>query len=154
MRYLPWGSSARAGASLVVASITWAPGEAHRDRALFAAIPMRRSNPRPYEGRGITMQERAQLQAVTLVSRELAHRLNNDLALAVGIIDLLRDEPALTPELRAAVEDAAGGLERVSAQLGQLQRLARFQTRETPVGRALDLDRSMHPYLHPTATDP
>jgi hypothetical protein len=63
VRYLPWGSSARAGAPRVVASITWAPGEAHRDRALFAAIPLRRSNPRPYEGRGITMQERAQLQA-------------------------------------------------------------------------------------------
>ena len=34
------------------------------------------------------------------------------------------------------------GLQRVGEQLKRLQQLARFQTRETPVGPALDLDRS------------
>jgi PAS domain S-box-containing protein len=86
--------------------------------------------------------ERAQLQAVSLAARELAHRLNNDLVLAVGTIDMLRDEPALSPELRELVGEAAVGLQRVAEQLTLLQQLARFQTRETPVGPALDLDRS------------
>ena len=86
--------------------------------------------------------ERAQLQAVSLAARELAHRLNNDLALAVGTIDMLREEPTLDPDIRELVDDAADGLQRVGEQLKRLQQLARFQTRETPVGRALDLDRS------------
>ncbi len=63
VKYLPWGLAARPGAPLVAASITWEAGEPHRDRALFSAITARRSNPRHYDGRGVTMQERAQLQA-------------------------------------------------------------------------------------------
>lgn len=86
--------------------------------------------------------ERAQLQAVSLAARELAHRLNNDLALAVGTIDMLREEPGLGDDLQDLVADAAAGLQRVGEQLKRLQQLARFQTRETPVGPALDLDRS------------
>lgn len=86
--------------------------------------------------------ERAQLQAVSLAARELAHRLNNDLALAVGTIDMLGEEPGLGEELQGLVADAAAGLQRVGEQLKRLQQLARFQTRETPVGPALDLDRS------------
>ena len=89
--------------------------------------------------------ERAQLQAVSLAARELAHRLNNDLALAVGTIDMLRGEPALTDDLRDLIGGAAEGLERVSEQLQQLQQLVRFQTRETPIGPALDLDGSTDP---------
>ncbi|MFN8635145.1 MAG: GAF domain-containing protein [Chloroflexota bacterium] len=86
--------------------------------------------------------ERAQLQAVTLAARELAHRLNNDLALAVGTIDMLRDSPTVSPALRELIDDAAAGLDRVAEQLRRLHQLTRFQTRETPVGPALDLDRS------------
>jgi GAF domain-containing protein len=86
--------------------------------------------------------ERAQLQAVSLAARELAHRLNNDLALAVGTIDMLRSEPSVTGDLRDLIGGAAEGLQRVSEQLTQLQQLVRFQTRETPIGPALDLDGS------------
>jgi GAF domain-containing protein len=86
--------------------------------------------------------ERAQLQAVSLASRELDHRLNNDLALAVGTIDLLREHPALDRDLLLLVNDAAAGLQRVGEQLRRLQQLTRFQIRETPIGPALDLDRS------------
>lgn len=93
--------------------------------------------------------ERAQLQAVSLAARELAHRLNNDLALAVGTIDMLCEEPSLNEELQDLVHEAAFGLQRVGEQLTQLHRLARFQTRETPVGRALDLERSTGPDADP-----
>jgi len=93
--------------------------------------------------------ERAQLHAVSLAARELGHRLNNDLALAVGTIDMLRNETSLSDELRQLVEEAAHGLERVAEHLRQLQRLVRFQTRETPIGPSLDLERSTGPDAPP-----
>ncbi len=63
VRYLPWGASPRAGASLVAASVSWSPGEAAHDRALFAAIPARRSNPHAFDGRALPAASRNQLQA-------------------------------------------------------------------------------------------
>jgi nitroreductase len=51
------------GAGGVVARVDWTGGEARRDRQLFAAIPARRTNRREYDGRGIFMQNRAQLTA-------------------------------------------------------------------------------------------
>lgn len=63
VRYLPWGLASRPGAPLVAAEVSWAQGEAGRDHAMFAAIPARRSNPRPFDGRAITLQSRAALQA-------------------------------------------------------------------------------------------
>ncbi|HYM79840.1 MAG TPA: hypothetical protein VEY91_00345 [Candidatus Limnocylindria bacterium] len=51
------------GAADVVAQISWTNGELRRDRQLFAAIPERRTNRRNYDGRGIFMQNRAQLSA-------------------------------------------------------------------------------------------
>ncbi len=51
------------GAAGVVAEMSWSVGEARRDRALFAAIPDRRTNRREYDGRAIFTQNRAQLTA-------------------------------------------------------------------------------------------
>ena len=51
------------GAGGVAAEVTWTGGDARRDRALFAAIPERRTNRRDYDGRGIFPQNRAQLAA-------------------------------------------------------------------------------------------
>jgi nitroreductase len=56
--YLP-----HAGANGVVAEVIWASGDVRRDRALFAAIPGRRTNRREYDGRGIFPEQRAQLAA-------------------------------------------------------------------------------------------
>ena len=63
---------------------------------------------------------------------------------------MLREEPGLGDDLQELVADAAAGLQRIGQQLKQLQRLARFQTRETPVGPALDLDRSTGPGPDPS----
>ena len=63
VQYLPWGAPTRPGAPLVAARITWEPSDQHRDQALFLALASRRSNPRHYDGRAITMQDRAQLLA-------------------------------------------------------------------------------------------
>ena len=51
------------GANGVAAEVTWAAGEPHRDRTLFNAIPARRTNRHEFDGRGIFLQNRAQLTA-------------------------------------------------------------------------------------------
>jgi GAF domain-containing protein len=86
--------------------------------------------------------ERAQLVAVTLAARELAHVLNNDLALPVGALELLREDPDLVPHLRQIVEDAGTGLASAAGHVRRLQQVVRIQTKDTPVGPALDLERS------------
>ena len=86
--------------------------------------------------------ERAQLVAVTLAARELAHVLNNDLALPVGALELLKEDPALLPHLRQIVEEAGAGLASAAGHVRRLQQVVRIQTKEAPVGPALDLERS------------
>jgi nitroreductase len=63
VQYLPWGRPTRPGAPLVAARVTFAAAEQPRDRAQFQALSVRRTNPRHYEGRGITMPDRAALLA-------------------------------------------------------------------------------------------
>lgn len=58
VEYLPHG-----GANGVVAEVTWANGDVRRDLPLFAAIPLRRTNRREYDGRGLFPDRRAQLVA-------------------------------------------------------------------------------------------
>lgn len=86
--------------------------------------------------------ERAQLVAVTLAARELAHVLNNDLALPVGALELLREDGSLPPHLRQIVEQAGEGLASAAEHVRRLQQIIRFQTKDTPIGPALDLERS------------
>jgi CheY-like chemotaxis protein len=86
--------------------------------------------------------ERAQLVAVALAARELAHVLNNDLALPVGAMELLREDPALLPHLREIVEEAGAGLASAAGHVRRLQQVVRIHTKDTPVGPALDLERS------------
>jgi len=47
----------------VVAEVTWTTGAPRRDRGAFMAIPLRRTNRRGYDRRGIFQQNRAQLAA-------------------------------------------------------------------------------------------
>jgi GAF domain-containing protein len=92
--------------------------------------------------------ERAQLVAVTLAARELAHVLNNDLALPVGALELLKEDPALLPHLRQIVEEAGAGLASAAGHVRRLQQVIRIQTKNTPVGPALDLERSAERSTH------
>ena len=55
VRYLPWGTTPRPGTSLAIATVTWQPGERARDRLLHGMLVERRSNPRSYDGRAITI---------------------------------------------------------------------------------------------------
>lgn len=89
--------------------------------------------------------ERSQLRAITLAARQLAHLLNNDLTLAVGLIELLGLRGQLPADLAQLARDAARGLAAASERLRQFQQVVRIVTRETPVGPALDLERATRP---------
>jgi len=72
-----------------VASVTWKGGEPRRDRDLFAAIPERRTNRRPYDGRGLFMQNRAALSA--LISDDLRIHWLDDRDQIAQVADLVHD---------------------------------------------------------------
>lgn len=55
---LPYGPSHG-----TMARVEWSGGDAPRDRALFDAIPRRRTNRRDYDGRAVTLASSAQLMA-------------------------------------------------------------------------------------------
>jgi PAS domain S-box-containing protein len=87
-------------------------------------------------------QEVDRLEGITLVARELAHLLNNDLVVPVGLVELLqtgRCSPADLPDLADA---AATALTAAARHVQQFQQVVRVTTKETPLGLALDLERS------------
>jgi DNA-binding response OmpR family regulator len=87
-------------------------------------------------------EARGRLAGVSLAAREMAHLLSNDLAVAVGIVDLLQGRPGLPPDVVEMLGEAARGLAAADDHLRQFQNVVRVETKETPVGPALDLARS------------
>ena len=73
------------------------------------------------------------------------HLLSNDLALAVGAIELMRLQSDLTPSALVLLWQAGAGLNAAERHLRSLQKVVRVRTTETPVGPALDLARSTMP---------
>lgn len=88
---------------------------------------------------------RGRLEGIALAARELAHLLNNDLSLAVGLVDLIKFRSDVPPDLQDLLGDAAQGLESAVRHVQQLQQVARIETKDTPAGPALDLERSAQP---------
>ena len=86
--------------------------------------------------------EQARLEGVQLAAREMAHLLNNDLAVAVGLVELLQQRPDLPPHLRELLDEAAGSLDSAAHHISDFQSVVRVATKETPAGRSLDLERS------------
>jgi hypothetical protein len=84
----------------------------------------------------------ALLEGVTVTARELAHRLNNHLQGIIGVLDVVTEDPGLSPEGYELAREALQQAEDSANVISQLQRVVRVETRETPVGPALDLDRS------------
>lgn len=92
-----------------------------------------------------TAEARGRLEGVTLAAREIVHLLSNDLALAVGALELLRLQSELTPNALMLLRQAETGLNAADHHLRLLQKVVRVRTKETPVGPALDLARSTAP---------
>jgi hypothetical protein len=58
-----------------------------------------------------------------LATRRLAHHLNNDLALPVGVLELLAEHTDLPPNLRALVQDARRGVAAAARHVAEFQAL-------------------------------
>lgn len=82
------------------------------------------------------------LQGIALAGREMAHRVNNELAVVNTTLALLAMQAEATPTTRQLIADAQAHLRRAAEYLGRLQRVTRVETWDTPVGPALDLGRS------------
>jgi DNA-binding response OmpR family regulator len=85
----------------------------------------------------------ARLEGVTLAAREIADLLGNDIQAPTAAIDLLQREAGLPARARVLVDMAAESLAEAAQHLSQLQHVVRVATKETPIGTALDLERSV-----------
>ena len=90
------------------------------------------------------LRDEARLEGVHLAAREIAHLVNNDLAVAVGLVDLLQAQGDLPPDLRSLLESASASLDAAARHIEQLQSVVRVVVKETPAGESLDLERSQH----------
>jgi DNA-binding response OmpR family regulator len=85
----------------------------------------------------------ARLEGVTLAARTMSHYVSNALVAPVAAIDLLRRQGIAPAHMRGLMDEAATGLMEARQCIEQLQRVVRVTTKETVVGPALDLDRSV-----------
>jgi DNA-binding response OmpR family regulator len=85
----------------------------------------------------------ARLEGVQLTARELAHRLGNQLWTVASVLELQQLQADALPEsIQALIAQALPAIEGAVDDLAKLQQVVRVETRETPLGPALDLDRS------------
>jgi signal transduction histidine kinase len=89
-----------------------------------------------------TNLDEARLDGVRLAAREMAHLLNNDLAVAVGLVELLQGRTDMPPRLRELLSDAAESLEAAAQHIDDFQDVVRVAVKDTPAGLSLDLERS------------
>ncbi len=82
------------------------------------------------------------LEGIVLAAREIGHLLNNDLQMPVSTLELLDSEVKMSPDLRAFLDRAKADLLAATQHLIQLQRVVRVETKDTPIGPTLDLERS------------
>lgn len=100
------------------------------------------SLPAPFGAIESRLREEARLEGVHLAAREIAHLLNNDLAVAVGLVDILHEHAKLPPDLQELLEGAALSLDQAARHIEQLQSVVRVVVKDTPAGQSLDLERS------------
>jgi nitrogen-specific signal transduction histidine kinase len=89
-------------------------------------------------------RERARLSGVLLAARTAQHAISNELALVVGLSELLSVHPGLPEDARTTAEDALSAAWKVAEDLGRLGQITRLEEVELghPKGAVLDLDAS------------
>lgn len=92
----------------------------------------------------------ARLEGALLVTRTVAHELNNALGVIVGYADLLAQRPAvsLDPAVAAEVQHVVRAAGEASALVQRLQQIIRLEEAPSPLGPShpiLDLERSTTP---------
>jgi hypothetical protein len=132
-----WPSMEQIVLALALGLLTLRMALSYRDAVLVHTLFVQRARDR--EATRAATVEAARLQGVILTGRELAHVLNNDLAISLGAVEILRAQPNLPPDLWALVGDASCGLERAIEHVRQIQRVSHVATKQTPLGPALDL---------------
>jgi DNA-binding response OmpR family regulator len=90
-------------------------------------------------------RQAAQVEAIQLTARTLADRLNNDMTASAVVLRLVEMHAAIPEDLRQLLPEAVASLDRGCQTINQLYDVTRIATRDTPVGRALDLERSAAP---------
>jgi GAF domain-containing protein len=90
-------------------------------------------------------QAEDRLEGVVLAAREMAHLLNTDLQVPSGVLDVLAERGGDDPATRAMIQQGLEALGKAAEHVAQFQRVARVETKETPLGPALDLARSTEP---------
>jgi PAS domain S-box-containing protein len=91
---------------------------------------------------GLARQELGRLEGVTFTAREVAHLLNNDLAIPVGVLDDFQHRPHVPSDIREALRHAVAKLDLAVQHVAKLQHIVRVATKDTPIGLSLDLERS------------
>jgi DNA-binding response OmpR family regulator len=90
-------------------------------------------------------RQAAQVEAIHLTARALADRLNNELGGIAGVLNLVELEAAISEEVRELLPDAAASLDRACQAVTHLYDVTCIATHDTPLGPALDLERSAAP---------
>jgi DNA-binding response OmpR family regulator len=90
-------------------------------------------------------RQAAQVEAIHLTARALADRLNNELGGIVGVLSLIEMQAAISDDLRELLPDAMASLDRACQAVTHLYEVTRIATHDTPLGPALDLERSAAP---------
>lgn len=98
---------------------------------------------KPSEDEPISEAEKAQLETANKIGRGLADKLNNDLAVT-GVLDMVIEDPSLSPNHRALLEEVMGGMMRAGQRSSELMRMKRFRETTSPGGQPmLDWDKSL-----------
>jgi DNA-binding response OmpR family regulator len=90
-------------------------------------------------------RQAAQVEAIQLAARTLADRLNNDMTASAVVLRLVEMHAALPDDIRQLLPKAVASLDRGCQTVNQLYEVTRIATHDTPVGPALDLERSAAP---------
>ncbi|HEY7065776.1 MAG TPA: PAS domain-containing protein [Chloroflexota bacterium] len=85
------------------------------------------------------------LEGILLAVREVGRLLSNDLQLPIGMLDMMERLPGVPLPARDMAEEALGWLTTAQGHVRQFQRVVRVETKQTPLGPALDLERSTQP---------
>lgn len=100
--------------------------EAERSAAeVIAALLGARRAARRQAAREATLHQ--QLEALALAGRELAHALNNDLTMPVGVVELLMDRSDFSPDLREMLQAASKDLAALEQHVREFHLLMRSQ---------------------------
>jgi signal transduction histidine kinase len=128
----PLGDAATRDGLLVISSADAARRYDAADRSaaevLAALVGARRAARRQAERQAERQATQAQqIETLATAGRELAHAINNDLTMPVGVIELLQDRTSFSPDLQEMLQAAAKDLASLEQHVREFHELLRAQ---------------------------